>query len=459
MGIVRDLYYARKMSAGLKLPAPTVALLIKRLALASMMGAPGTLISVTGNAPIVLTNAIEAAMKSLIQYGLCAQASTPTPSDPVDIKCNNGTLKWDSENQRIYADGTPEVLTVGGTNLLNTATNITGKYISGGGSITNADDAQYTDLIPVNEGELYVASFVSGRDYGTNYLHGYNANGGWVKRLALVSASGQQGAKLVMSAMIDSGISYVRLSYGLTDTEAIISQEPIPSNEFYVGRIGSGTKAYINSLESTITSPYSASAYHGFGIVTPVVPESAYALTWSGTGFGTYGIGFYASIDDVTDVSKCISGGNIKGLSTFVVPSGANYAVLVFANSSSTTLTLDYWYVNPAPTYAPYVVPQTATAENLLSVGTVKDEQDIISGAVTRKCGVCYYDGTQAIGDVYISTTGGKDNGAIIVYPLATPVTEQVTAQHLTTNEGTNTVSVTAEVSPVELKAEYKASA
>lgn len=34
MGIVRDLYMARKMSAGLKVPAPTLALLIKRLALA-----------------------------------------------------------------------------------------------------------------------------------------------------------------------------------------------------------------------------------------------------------------------------------------------------------------------------------------------------------------------------------------------------------------------------------------
>lgn len=53
MGIVRDLYYARKMSAGLKLPAPTVALLIKRLRLAAAMGGgiektvSGTMVHIT----------------------------------------------------------------------------------------------------------------------------------------------------------------------------------------------------------------------------------------------------------------------------------------------------------------------------------------------------------------------------------------------------------------------------
>lgn len=107
-------------------------------------------------------------------------------------------------------------------NLLNTATNITGYYISSSGNITASDDAQYTDLIPVTQGEEYVCSLVSGRNNGTNRWHGYDANGGWVKQLAFVSASEQQGARLVMAATIDSGISYVRLSYGITDTEATL---------------------------------------------------------------------------------------------------------------------------------------------------------------------------------------------------------------------------------------------
>lgn len=48
---------------------------------------------VTGNVPLVLSDAAAKSIVSLTRYGLCAQSSTPTPSNPVDIKCNNGVLK------------------------------------------------------------------------------------------------------------------------------------------------------------------------------------------------------------------------------------------------------------------------------------------------------------------------------------------------------------------------------
>ena len=52
----------------------------------------GTLMTYTGNLPTTIT-ALAKAIHSLTQYGLCTQASTPDPSAPVDIKCNNGALK------------------------------------------------------------------------------------------------------------------------------------------------------------------------------------------------------------------------------------------------------------------------------------------------------------------------------------------------------------------------------
>lgn len=69
-------------------------------------------VKVSGTSPLSLPGAIANAIKSLTQYGLCTQATTPTPDSPVDIVCNNGTIKWDSVNQRVYTDGTLEVLTV-----------------------------------------------------------------------------------------------------------------------------------------------------------------------------------------------------------------------------------------------------------------------------------------------------------------------------------------------------------
>ena len=55
-----------------------------------------------------------------------------------------------------------------------------------------------------------------------------------------------------------------------------------------------------------------------------------------------------------------------------------------------------------ATEYAPYFNGGTATAEMLLSIGNYTDEQEVISGAVTRKVGVKALDGTE---DWVFSTT------------------------------------------------------
>ena len=80
---------------------------------------------------------------------------------------------------------------------------------------------------------------------------------------------------------------------------------------------------------------------------------------------------------------------------------------------------------------------QTASVENLFEVNGVADEQDIISGVITRKVGV------------------NVSAGVITLSALATPVTEQTTPQPLSTVEGTNTVSWTAEVSGTVKEVEY----
>ena len=98
---------------------------------------------------------------------------------------------------------------------------------------------------------------------------------------------------------------------------------------------------------------------------------------------------------------------------------------------------------------------QTATVVDLHAVGDYKDEQDVITGEVTRRIAACVYDGTQEVGDTYISSTGGKDIGAVIVYPLATPATEQVTPQPLICHMGSNTVESEYNVSDPGIKITY----
>lgn len=74
--------------------------------------AGGATTYVSGEAPLTLSDALAKNMKSLKQYGLCTQATTPTAEDPVPIMCNNGELK--KSGSTVYVDGTPEVITVNG---------------------------------------------------------------------------------------------------------------------------------------------------------------------------------------------------------------------------------------------------------------------------------------------------------------------------------------------------------
>ena len=435
------------------------------------------------------------------------------------------SLGYDGSHYQLEVAGTPEVLTVSGPNLLNADTNITGKYISANGGISSGDDAQYTDLIPVKAGETYMCSFVSGRNTGTNRWHAYNANGVWVKQLVYISASGQQGNKLVMVATIDSGISYVRLSYGINDTEAMVEQVYLEqqTDVFYGASLVNSTPI-IRNFGTPVQSPYNGS--WKVGVVLEVAPGETYVVLHDVFQNGNpvqdnrVSIGCYESTADVEDTNKCLS--SAIGTIRFTVPNGAHYAVIEFEGGGP--FTFSYVGIAKVVDYQPYVPPQTASVENLLSAGDYKDEQEIISGLVKHKVGAKVLNGTEEswalsmTGETYryryrfsaddnamyksgrgtdlltshfqVLSVGSTPTGAflngssnveylfcipeqtittlddwktwlaenpvIIVYPLAEETAETVTGQPLNASDGTNTISVTAEVSPIELSAVYK---
>lgn len=77
--------------------------------------------TVSGTAPLSLPSAIAKAIKSLVQYGKTVQSATPTPSAPVDIVINNGTLTMVDDElpsgyvrlQSIESDGTDGYVATG----------------------------------------------------------------------------------------------------------------------------------------------------------------------------------------------------------------------------------------------------------------------------------------------------------------------------------------------------------
>lgn len=77
---------------------------------------------------------------------------------------------------------------------------------------------------------------------------------------------------------------------------------------------------------------------------------------------------------------------NYKGTSS--TSSWADWSTLQIVRGEYTVSTM--------PPYEPYVTPQTVSVPMLLGVGDYKDEQEILSGVVTRKVGVLVLDGTEA---------------------------------------------------------------
>ena len=68
--------------------------IIRQLILLRLLASGGgTVVTVTGVSPLALVNALAKPIRSLTQFGKCVQDGTPTPEAPVNIVCNNGTIR------------------------------------------------------------------------------------------------------------------------------------------------------------------------------------------------------------------------------------------------------------------------------------------------------------------------------------------------------------------------------
>ena len=294
---------------------------------------PEEFATVTGTAPLTLTNAEVGPIKSLIQYGKCTVSNG-------EIICNNGAVKVDSKN-RLYVDGTPEEILIGGnvptTYDLNNATFIDKYYINASGVFSGEGTSEVYVNIPSIPGSTYTWTFTAGRK-NNRRIHEFSS--------------------------MEVSQSKTASQNGWLRQKALIAQNDI-------------------TIGNTTT------------------------ISWT------------ASNDAVS------------------------FSLAVDATDSNTVLT---------GIFASYSV---AYAENLFAVGDYKDTHDIITGKVHRECTICKYDGTQTIGSTYLSSTGSKDIGAVIVYPLENGFDEYDQAQELNVLENHNTINVTAEVSDINFKATY----
>lgn len=429
---------------------------------------------VNGVSPLTLPSAVRAAVVYLKQQGVCEQNGTPTPTNPVDIKCNNGVIRIKDRE-----------LPYGYRRLLDIK--FDGDfYYNTGEKLRGDDDVTITLKDTVTTGQNVFGCY-AGTSAGTKnfsfFIYGNNST----------SNSYLRYGETLYRPRFGSGERTV--SFGKSGTTGFLTNVNITPEEFETTSV-----AYIGMLPNS-SSPEFTGTIVGNALVSS-------RLKWipcermSDNTIGYYE--FYTK----RFIEK--TGNGIPTTSGY----DNTYYDELFVDGTSEIITLGQ---------------QNANAENLFAVGGYKDEQDIISGNIVRKTGIMILDGetelengsgfsndgrvhfyigyssilnneTRIASSTHFASTdiyglsmpnntiiGYFDSiknyrieikntnwttlsdyvnfmkaqyeagtPVIIIYPLADEITEQVTPQPLDTEEGDNVITVTAEVSNIPLEVKYK---
>ncbi len=415
--------------------------------------------TVEGVFPLSLPDAGAKPISAFVRYGEAHQADTPTPDDPQDIVCNNGTLTVKDEKLP-YGYRRIESIEFSGSTYYETDEKLYGSDIvtmtislssSGGQNLFGCYSGTASDDVNFS---LYVYGTPSGQAYWRYGTTLYRPTlGGTAKRTISFGAGGTTG--------FSTNSSYIETEFETTST------------------------ARIGALPNSSSPKFSGTIYGNITIGTrlkyiPCIRSSDSA------------VGYYETV---------------KGV--FLEPQGSapvagaydNTHFVPYVNGTAEVITLG---------------TQTASVESLLGVGNYKDEQEIITGSVTRKVKVYIFDGTEAwtlpggadyfrldgmfedaipyasdspaiicshfVGRIPKTSASGMVDGdiklgytstynrlylkyaamategdlkawfasqaaagtpVIVIYPLDEEITETVTAQPLSTAEGDNTITST----------------
>ena len=412
-------------------------------------GGGGEIKTLTGNAPLTF-DALAAALVSLTQDGKTVQDGTPTPDAPVDIVCNNGTLKMR------HRSGLPtgyKLLDSVGSN--GDAYVITNTYLAS----TDVVETEFRNSSTTGYGALY-GIYKTGEStalYGNRTYYGYDETNIAINTDIPVDTEWHSSRHDFVNGTLtidDTTISFTPWTFANTTKNGILTR-------YYNGSYGYVWKGYIRKFKVTrgnevicdllpaknsndVAGLYdliSGDFYTATGgtllegdvvddyeLIVDGTPE---VLSLAGnyasgelTGYGTYvsptttaGNRAYKRLDvpngtyqfavdgdyeiivqwrDPADPSitvqnyENLSGWITSGEVTLNKPSGG-YGITV-RRTSGTSITPDTF----DGTLYCTATPQTASVSNLYAVGDYKDTQEIIGGVVTHRVGIKVLDGTES---------------------------------------------------------------
>lgn len=345
--------------------------------------------------PLSLPDAVAGNLDYVKAFGGTEQNGTPTPTVPVDIVSNNGALKYSANMANV-----------------NAQTVLIGYYISAQGVVTaDANNWIYQDYIPVKPNTTYTLTMSSSVYYVTISEYSTADDSGFVIRKA-----GSSGANTTLTITTGATTNFIRFGTNIDRSEVTLDRVLAINWMLNVG-------------DSMSYTPYVEGGFYTDGTVETI---------------GVYGNNLI-DLSAVTDGYYYDAQGNYTSLSaarlTDYIPVEAGKDVKIYFKSLSTISTLNVrinifnsnkvWQSQEVlsleslsdgtkiitPTYNGYIRVSgnysggaivdwnaasiteslgSATTEMLLAFDTTRiDEQEIISGVITRKVGVIVFDGTE----------------------------------------------------------------
>jgi hypothetical protein len=287
--------------------------------------------------------------------------SVPTPDYPLDIICNNGVLKLN--------------------NVHNIATDTLGGYINKStGIVVENPSYGYTDYIPVTAGQVFKITQRGSSTTDADGVLQYDSDKVWQSSQSINALGG--------TYTVPSGISYIRLNFNINYQQFVI-EDGIYTDGIVETLIAYSSdnlytpttpiiNAYVNANNGTLTAgnPGSSTQY---SFVIPCKSNTTYKLDGM-TALSGWGSFTNSTIGTVATIFT-------KGNDTLTTGPNDQYLIgMVYATGTS------YDYRN---TLDIRERSNIATCEDLLSVDTYIDTQDVISGTVTRNIGIKVLDGTE----------------------------------------------------------------
>lgn len=393
IGVIKNITNLDSLISGSKAPIRDLSM-NKILMLNKLSGVVDQLVS--GTAPITLANAANRAIKSLVQTGLCTQASTPTPSAPVPIKCNNGEIKF-------------------GKPLTIDSTRIYGSIGTSGSWTTNSNS--YSIAVPV----------AVGKEYAIRMTETASDTVGTILRYGFTDSATPSGQTLSQ---------WVRTTPQDTQFAELTADEPYLVIQMQAAQAaGNLTNGYVIVQEQTI---------YVDGTPEVLTVMDADSNTQTASVESLFSVGTYA------DEQEVIGGTVWRNVGVKALDGTESWT----KSSSVFVSQLDGILKPPINITGISTHYQGTNATNAnMPDNSIKITYSGSNGVVAIKS-TAY--STKDEFAAYLAAQYAAGTPVIIVYPLATPTTEQVAAQPLTTAVGTNTVSVTAEVSSISLECKYK---